>query len=114
MGSVTWWDVQLKAAKYIEHDSSFSEEKQSKALKISCKLNCVARAQAYSELVDLDLTELDIKKALKIDHVKLVYKTLKEKMRECNIRDAKFYDNMFAKWRKLQVLALPYSWSSST
>jgi len=34
--------------------------------------------------------------------VKLVYKTLKEKMRECNIRDAKFYDNMFAKWRKLQ------------
>jgi len=31
-----------QAAKYIEHDSSFSEEKQSKALKISCKLNCVA------------------------------------------------------------------------
>ena len=34
--------------------------------------------------------------------VKLVYKTLKEKMREYNRRDAKFYGNMFAKWRKLE------------
>jgi len=41
-------------------------------------------------------------KLIVIIDVKLVYKTLKEKMRECNIRDAKFYDNMFAKWRKLQ------------
>jgi len=127
-----------KAAKYIEYDSSFSEEKkQSKALKISCKLNNAAcklklkeyreaeklctkvlelestnvkalyrRAQAYIELVDLDLAEMDIKKALEIDpdnrDVKLVYKTLKEKMREYNRRDAKFYGNMFAKWRKLE------------
>ena len=34
--------------------------------------------------------------------MKLVYKTLKEKMREYNRRDAKFYGNMFAKWRKLE------------
>jgi FK506-binding protein 4/5 len=34
--------------------------------------------------------------------VKLVYKTLKEKMREYNRRDAKFYGNMFARWRKLE------------
>ncbi|CAN6242106.1 unnamed protein product [Urochloa humidicola] len=64
------------------------------------------RAQAYIELVDLELSELDIKKALEIDpdnwDVKLVYKTLKEKMREYNRRDAKFYGNMFAKWRKLE------------
>jgi len=64
------------------------------------------RAQAYIELVDLDLAELDIKKALEIDpdnrDVKLVHKTLKEKMREYNRRDAKFYGNMFAKWRKLE------------
>jgi hypothetical protein len=37
-----------------------------------------------------------------IRDVKLVYKTLKEKMREYNRRDAKFYGNMFAKWRKLE------------
>ncbi|XP_039800658.1 uncharacterized protein LOC120665227 isoform X4 [Panicum virgatum] len=34
--------------------------------------------------------------------VKLVYKTMKEKTRECNRRDPKFYGNMFAKWRKLE------------
>jgi len=37
-----------------------------------------------------------------IRDVKLVHKTLKEKMREYNRRDAKFYGNMFAKWRKLE------------
>lgn len=36
--------------------------------------------------------------------MKLVYKTLKERMREYNRRDAKFYGNMFAKWRKLEQL----------
>ncbi|GJN03225.1 hypothetical protein PR202_ga20645 [Eleusine coracana subsp. coracana] len=64
------------------------------------------RAQAYIELVDLELAELDIKKALEIDpdnrDVKMVYKTLKEKKREYNRRDAKFYGNMFAKWRKVE------------
>ncbi|PWA86247.1 rotamase FKBP 1 [Artemisia annua] len=59
------------------------------------------RAQAYINLVDLDLAELDIKKALEIDpdnrDVKLEYKVLKEKMKEYNKKDAKFYGNMFAK-----------------
>uniref|UniRef100_A0A0E0P7R0 peptidylprolyl isomerase n=1 Tax=Oryza rufipogon TaxID=4529 RepID=A0A0E0P7R0_ORYRU len=116
-----------KAAKYIEYDSSFTddEKKQSKALKVSCKLNNAAcklklkeyreaeklctkvlRTQAYIELADLELAELDVKKALEIDpdnrDVKMVYKTLKEKIKEYNKRDAKFYGNMFAKWRKLE------------
>ncbi|KAK4747182.1 hypothetical protein SAY87_026219 [Trapa incisa] len=59
------------------------------------------RAQAYIHLVDLDLAELDIKKALEIDpenrEVKLEYKVLKEKVKEYNKKDAKFYGNMFAK-----------------
>ncbi|KAF3323706.1 peptidyl-prolyl isomerase-like isoform X1 [Carex littledalei] len=128
-----------KAAKYIEHDSSFSDEekKQSKALKISCKLNNAAcklklrdykeaeklctkvlemestnvkalyrRAQAYIQLADFDLAELDIKRALEIDpnnrDVKAEYKVLKEKVKEYNKRDAKFYGNMFAKWSKVE------------
>ncbi|XP_037485333.1 70 kDa peptidyl-prolyl isomerase-like [Triticum dicoccoides] len=131
-----------KAAKYIEYDSSFSEDekKQSKAVKISIKLNNAAcklklkdykeaeklctkvlelestnvkalyrRAQAYTELVDLELAELDIKKALEIDpdnrEVKVAYKALKDKLREYNKRDAKFYGNMFAKWRKTENAA---------
>ncbi|KAG0453654.1 hypothetical protein HPP92_024958 [Vanilla planifolia] len=63
------------------------------------------RAQAYIQLADLDLAELDIKKALEIDpdnrEVKLEYRTLKEKMKEYNKKDAKFYGNMFAKWSKM-------------
>ncbi|KAI3742072.1 hypothetical protein L1987_59752 [Smallanthus sonchifolius] len=59
------------------------------------------RAQAYIHVADLDLAELDIKKALEIDpdnrDVKLEYKLLKEKMKEYNKKDAKFYGNMFAK-----------------
>ncbi|XP_074563244.1 70 kDa peptidyl-prolyl isomerase-like [Curcuma longa] len=64
------------------------------------------RAQAYIQLADLDLAESDIKKALEIDpdnrDVKLEYKVLKEKVREYNKRDAKFYGNMFAKLSKLE------------
>ncbi|KAK9288931.1 hypothetical protein L1049_017402 [Liquidambar formosana] len=64
------------------------------------------RAQAYIQLVDLDLAELDIKKALEIDpdnrDVKLEYKVLKEKVKEYNRRDAKFYGNIFAKMNKLE------------
>ena len=41
--------------------------------------------------------------------VKLVYKTLKEKVREYNRRDAKFYGNMFAKWRKLEHMDIKVS-----
>nr|XP_023917225.1 70 kDa peptidyl-prolyl isomerase-like [Quercus suber]POF04666.1 peptidyl-prolyl cis-trans isomerase fkbp65 [Quercus suber] len=50
------------------------------------------RAQAYIQLVDLDLAEQDIKKALEIDpdsrDVKLESKTLKDKVREYNKKDA--------------------------
>lgn len=64
------------------------------------------RAQAFVQLADLDLAELDIKKALEIDpnnrDVKLEYKTLKEKMKEYNKKQAKFYGNMFAKLSKLE------------
>ncbi|KAL6497851.1 Peptidyl-prolyl cis-trans isomerase fkbp62 [Orobanche hederae] len=128
-----------KAAKYIEYDTSFSEDekKQSKALKVTCNLNNAAcklklkdykqaeklctkvlelestnvkalyrRAQAHMNMADLDLAELDIKKALEIDpdnkDVKLGYKALKEKVKEFNKKDAKFYGNMFAKLNKTQ------------
>ncbi|XP_047069821.1 peptidyl-prolyl cis-trans isomerase FKBP62-like [Lolium rigidum] len=128
-----------KAVKYIEYDSSYSEDekKQSKALKININLNDAAcklklkdykeavklctkvlelestnikalyrRAQAYTALVDLELAELDVKKALEIDpdnrEVKVAYKALKDRVREYNKRDAKFYGNMFAKWRKVE------------
>ncbi|KAJ0052947.1 hypothetical protein Pint_01481 [Pistacia integerrima] len=127
-----------KAVKYIEYDSSFSEEekKQAKALKVACNLNDAAcklklkeykqaeklctkvlelesrnvkalyrRAQAYIHMSDLDLAEFDIKKALEIDpdnrEVKQEYKTLKEKLKEFNKKEAKFYGNMFAKMSKL-------------
>ncbi|KAK9055628.1 hypothetical protein SSX86_026713 [Deinandra increscens subsp. villosa] len=63
------------------------------------------RAQAYIHVADLELAELDVKKALEIDpdnrDVKLEYKVLKEKMKEYNKRDAKFYGNMFAKFTAL-------------
>ncbi|KAL8057961.1 hypothetical protein ABFX02_04G217900 [Erythranthe guttata] len=129
-----------KAAKFIEYDTTFSEEekKQSKLLKVTCNLNNAAcklklkeykqaeklctkvlelegtnvkalyrRAQAYMNMADLDLAEFDIKKALEIDpdnrDVKLEYKVLKEKVKEINKKDAKFYGNMFAKLTKLQT-----------
>ncbi|XWS31224.1 hypothetical protein CRYUN_Cryun23aG0059100 [Craigia yunnanensis] len=128
-----------KAVKYIEHDSSFSEEekKQAKALKVACNLNNAAcklklkdykqaeklctkvleldsanvkalyrRAQAYIHLDDLDLAEFDIKKALELDpdnrEVKFEYKVLKEKIKEYNKKEAKFYGNMFAKMNKME------------
>ncbi|XP_047310595.1 peptidyl-prolyl cis-trans isomerase FKBP62-like [Impatiens glandulifera] len=129
-----------KAVKYIEYDSSFSDEekKQAKAMKITCNLNDAAcklkmkaykeaeklctkvleldsrnvkalyrRAQAYMNQADLDLAESDLKKALEIDpdnrDVKLEYKKLKEKVKEYNKKDAKFYGNMFAKLNKVEI-----------
>ncbi|EOY05088.1 FKBP-type peptidyl-prolyl cis-trans isomerase family protein isoform 1 [Theobroma cacao] len=128
-----------KAVKFIEYDSSFSDEEkqQTKLLKITCNLNNAAcklklkdykeaeklctkvleldnknvkalyrRAQAYIQIVDLDLAEVDIKKALEIDpdnrDVKLEYRVLKEKIREYNKKDAQFYGNIFAKMNKLE------------
>ncbi|KAI3494806.1 hypothetical protein L1887_40418 [Cichorium endivia] len=62
------------------------------------------RAQEYINVADMDLAEIDIKKALEIDpynkDVKLAYKVLKEKIKEYNKKDAKFYGNMFAKRTK--------------
>ncbi|KAL9271382.1 Peptidyl-prolyl cis-trans isomerase FKBP65-like protein [Drosera capensis] len=128
-----------KGVKYIEYDTSFSDEekKQSKALKVTCNLNNAAcklklkdykqaeklctkvleldsrnvkalyrRAQAYIHLVDLELAEIDIKKALEIEpdnrEVKLEYKVLKDKVKEYNKKDAKFYSNIFSKLTKLE------------
>ncbi|KAI5058641.1 hypothetical protein GOP47_0026811 [Adiantum capillus-veneris] len=130
-----------KAAKFIEYDSSFSDEekKQAKVLKTSCYLNNAAcklklkdfkeaaklctkvlelesrnvkalyrRAQAYIEMADLDLAELDIKKALEIDpsnrDVKLEYRTLKQRQIEYNKKEAKMYGNMFARLSKLESI----------
>ncbi|KAE8022907.1 hypothetical protein FH972_008668 [Carpinus fangiana] len=127
------------AVRFIERDSSFSDEEKQQAmvLKTTCNLNNAAcklklkdykqaeklctkvlkhdsrnvkalyrRAQAYVQLVDLDLAELDIKKALEIDpnnrDVKLEYKYLKEKVREYNKKDAQFYGSIFAKMNKYE------------
>ncbi|KAI3676889.1 hypothetical protein L1987_86503 [Smallanthus sonchifolius] len=63
------------------------------------------RVQAYIQLVDLDLAEMDIKKALEIDpdnrDVKLEYKLLREKVKEYNKKDAQFYGNILAKMEHL-------------
>ncbi|GMP78190.1 hypothetical protein CsSME_00034227 [Camellia sinensis var. sinensis] len=130
-----------KAVKFVEYDSTYSDEEkqQAKVLKVTCNLNNAAcklklkdykqaeklctkvlkidgrnvkalyrRAQAYIQLVDLDLAEIDIKKALEIDpdnrDVKLEYKILKEKVKEYNKKDAQFYGNMFAKTNKLEQI----------
>jgi uncharacterized metal-binding protein len=46
--------------------------------------------------------------------VKAEYKVLKEKVKEYNKRDAKFYGNMFAKWRKVDYMEANVSKSSSS
>ncbi|XP_028053276.1 70 kDa peptidyl-prolyl isomerase-like isoform X1 [Camellia sinensis] len=62
------------------------------------------RAQAYMEIADLDLAELDIKKALEADsqnrELKLIQKNLKQRQAESNKRDAKLYSNMFSRMTK--------------
>ncbi|KAK9166010.1 hypothetical protein Scep_001201 [Stephania cephalantha] len=58
------------------------------------------RANAYIEAADLDLSELDIKKALEVDpnnrEVKSLYKLLKQLQAEKNKADSKLYVNMLA------------------
>ncbi|XP_048435966.1 70 kDa peptidyl-prolyl isomerase-like [Pyrus x bretschneideri] len=132
-----------KAVRFVEYDSTFSDEEKQRAkvLKITCNLNDAAcklklkdykqaeklctkvldldsrnvkalyrRAQAYIQLVDLDLSELDIKKALEIDpdnrDVKLEYKVLKQKVREYNKKNAQFYGNIFAKMNKQEPVPM--------
>ncbi|KAK3029397.1 hypothetical protein RJ639_039741 [Escallonia herrerae] len=84
-----------KAAKFIEYDSSFGEEekKMAKALKVTCNLNNAA----------CKLKLKDYKQAEKLC-TKLEYRVLKEKIKEFNKKDAKFYGNMFAKLNKLETL----------
>ncbi|CAL5058213.1 unnamed protein product [Urochloa decumbens] len=64
------------------------------------------RAQAYTSLVELDLAEADIKKALEIDpdnrDVKMGYRRLKETVKEYKRRDAKLYGNMISKLSKAE------------
>ncbi|KAK4408699.1 Peptidyl-prolyl cis-trans isomerase FKBP65 [Sesamum angolense] len=113
-----------KAAKYIEYDTSFSEEekKQSKALKVTCNLNdaaCKLKLKDYKQAEKLCTKASNLKLSqyslpnitaiLKIfcvhcenREVKLGYKALKEKVKEYNKKDAQFYGNMFAKLNKLQ------------
>ena len=56
----------------------------------------------------MELAEIDIKKALEIDpnnrDVKLEYRALKEKQKEYNKKEAKFYGNMFARMSRLEEL----------
>jgi FK506-binding protein 4/5 len=65
------------------------------------------RAQAYIETLDLDLAEMDIKKALEIDpqnrEVRLEHKLLKQKQVEQNKKEAKLYGNMFSRLNKLEA-----------
>ncbi|KAF2284555.1 hypothetical protein GH714_026944 [Hevea brasiliensis] len=95
-------NVLFKAGKYAKASKRYEKvlEMESRNVKALYR-----RAQAYIQLADLDVAEFDVKKALEIDpenrDVKLEYKTLKEKMREYNKKEAKFYGNMFSKMNKL-------------
>ncbi|CAI8618542.1 unnamed protein product [Vicia faba] len=111
-----------KAMKYIEYDSTFSDEEkqQAKPLKITCNLNsaaCKLKLKDYKQtekfctkVLELDSRNVKalyhIKKALEIDpdnrDVKIEYKILKEKVREYSKKDAQFYGNIFAKMNKVE------------
>ncbi|OVA20352.1 Peptidyl-prolyl cis-trans isomerase [Macleaya cordata] len=124
------------AAKYVEFDSTFTEE-QKKAgnfFKVSCNLNNAScklklkefreaatlcskvlklepsnikalfrRAQAYMETTDLDLAELDLKKALVIDadngEVKQQLQRLKNLKSYYDKKDSTLYANMMKKMK---------------
>lgn len=64
------------------------------------------RAQAYMNLVELDLAEKDIKRALEIDpnnmDVRKGYRTLKEKVKEYDRKEAQFYGSILKKMNKLE------------
>ncbi|XP_057795094.1 peptidyl-prolyl cis-trans isomerase FKBP62-like [Salvia miltiorrhiza] len=93
----------LKLKKYKE-----AEKLCTKVLEVDDK-NVKAlyrRAQAYINLVELELAKKDIKKALEIDpnnrDVKLEYKILMEKVKEYNRKEAQFYGSIIAKMSKLE------------
>ncbi|KAJ8453327.1 hypothetical protein Cgig2_008211 [Carnegiea gigantea] len=73
------------------------------------------RAQAFIENADLDLAELDIKKALELDpentEVKMIQKRLKQLQAENNRRDAKMYANMFSRLTKDMDVPTKYLWA---
>ncbi|KAK6163728.1 hypothetical protein DH2020_000592 [Rehmannia glutinosa] len=93
----------FKAGKYLRASKRYEKVLELESTNVKALYR---RAQAYMNMADLDLAEFDIKKALEIDpdnrDVKLEYKALKEKVKEFNKKDAKFYGNMFAKLNKLQ------------
>ncbi|KAL8481020.1 hypothetical protein ACS0TY_027527 [Phlomoides rotata] len=64
------------------------------------------RAQAYINLVEFDLAEKDIKRAIEIDpnnrDVKIGYRLLKEKVKEYNKKEAQFYGSILKKMSKLE------------
>ncbi|KAK8565161.1 hypothetical protein V6N12_058735 [Hibiscus sabdariffa] len=90
-----------KAVKYIDYDTSFSEEekKQAKALKLDLVVKLTVACHAYE---GFGVQE----KALELDpdnrEIKMEYKVLKEKIKEYNKKEAKFYGNMFAKMNKVE------------
>ncbi|CAI9784854.1 unnamed protein product [Fraxinus pennsylvanica] len=68
----------------------------------SCNVKALyRRVQAYMEVGELHLAELDIKKALEVDplnrEVKLIQKNLKKLLAESNRRDSKLYSAMFSR-----------------
>ncbi|XP_022722976.1 70 kDa peptidyl-prolyl isomerase-like [Durio zibethinus] len=106
MGQVTC-NLNNAACKLKLKDYKQAEQLCSKVLELDNR-NVKAvylRAQAYIQPVDLDLAEVDIKRALETDpdnrDVKLEYRVLKEKIGEHN-KDSQFYGNMFAKMNKLE------------
>ncbi|TKY57910.1 70 kDa peptidyl-prolyl isomerase [Spatholobus suberectus] len=131
-----------KAADFVSEDGSFEddEQKQAKALRLSCWLNGAAcslklndfpeaiklcsqvldvefcnvkalyrRAQAHMETGDFLLADVDIKKALEVDpqnrEVKVIQKKLKQLQADSDKKDAKLYENMFARKTKDSSMA---------
>ncbi|KAJ6674734.1 PEPTIDYL-PROLYL CIS-TRANS ISOMERASE [Salix viminalis] len=90
-----------KAAKFIEYDSSFTDEEkqQSKACKLKLK-DYKEAEKLCSKVLELDGRRLRLNPDNR--DVKLEYKILKDKVREYNKKEAQFYSNIFAKMNKLE------------
>ncbi|KAK6122189.1 hypothetical protein DH2020_044068 [Rehmannia glutinosa] len=108
--STLYYDVELVSFVKDKESWDMNTEEKLRLLVLELESTNVKalyrRAQAYMNTADFDLAEFDIKKALELDpdnrEVKLGYKALKEKVKEYNKKDAKFYGNMFAKLNKMQ------------